>query len=287
MGMEASRTATKEQQENFFDFFHWRETEDVPNQILHALARWALLYEMPFPYMAVREEMLPQESIRFFSLDRSYIAALLDGAMSLGRSFDIDYRHDAEIMERVMDATFCESSNIRPRLQKKKVPGRDGAVNALSGRVTGFLLRSELVSGWRGLEFQAFPKGDEQEPLRALRLETLGTEVLLGLYMGEIHKLEIAQPPEGMHFGFSRKKGAKDIFEKRVRSLTDGKLLEGESALAQVVLRDSRHRVVNLAATMTNVQKVLGKGEINSALVALEMIQNPYTGEVAEGELGN
>lgn len=57
--------------------------------------------------------------------------------------------------------------------------------NALSGAVSGFLLRSVMVSGWRGLEFKAFEEGNDKEPLRALRLETLGTEVLLGLYVNE------------------------------------------------------------------------------------------------------
>lgn len=86
-----------------------------------------------------------------------------------------------------------------------------------------------------------------------------------------------------MHFGFSRKKDESDKFEKRVRSLKDGKLLEGESALADVVLQDSGYRVVNLAATVANIRDALGEGDINSALTALEMIQNPYTGEVVRG----
>lgn len=284
--MEQSWLIDRKNQMCLFDYFNWTGVQDVPEEILHSLAQWALLYDVPFPYMAVREEMLPPESIRFFFLDKNYIAALLDGAMSPGRSFTIDYQHDAKVIETVMDKALCESTRIRPRLQKKEANSPEDGKNALSGAVTGFLLRSVMVSGWRGLECKAFEEENEKVPLRALRLETLGAEVLLGLYVGEIKKLVIAQPPEGMHFGFSCKQGrdtAKqgNTFEKRVRSLTDGRLLEGEAALADVVLRDNKYRVVNLSETMVNIRNALGEGTINSAFTALEMIQNPYTGEVA------
>ena len=207
--------------------------------------------------------------------------------MSPGRSYAIDYQHDAKVIDTVMERAFCESTCIRPRLQKKEVKAPGDGSNAMSGVVTGFLLRSVMVSGWRGLEFKAFAEENDRDPLRALRLETLGTQVLLGLYMGDIKKLIIAQPPEGMHFGFSCKKergpdteGQRAIYEKRVRSITDGSLLEGEGALADVILKDGGYRVVNLSATMANIQRALGEGTVNSALTALEMIQNPYTGEV-------
>lgn len=281
--MEQSWLAANEEQKNLFDYFNWTGAPDIPEEILNSLARWVLLYDVPFPYMAVREEMLPPESIRFFFLDKSYVAALLDGAMSLGRSYTIDYQHDCRVIDKVMDRALCESSLIRPSLQKKERKPSEVGKNALSGAVSGFLLRSVMVSGWRGLEFKAFEEGNDKEPLRALRLETLGTEVLLGLYANEIKKLVITQPPEGMHFGFSRKKDETGKFEKRVRSLKDGKLLEGESALADVVLQDSGKRVVNLSATVDNIRDALGEGDINSALTALEMIQNPYTGEVVRG----
>lgn len=54
----------------------------------------------------------------------------------------------------------------------------------------------------------------------------------------------------------------------------------GEDALADVILKDDGYRVINLSATMANIQRALGEGMVNSALTALEMIQNLYTGEV-------
>lgn len=250
---------------------------NIPDEILSSLAEWALLYEVPFPYMAVREEMLPPESIRFFYLDRNYIFALLDGAMSPGRSFSIDYRHDIEIIDEVLGQAFTESRNIRPKLQGKAVQKMNASINTEEEVITGFLLRSVLVEGFRGLEFKAYGE-DEETPLRALRLETLGPEVLLGLYAGEITRLEIAQPPEGLHFGFTHKQSGG--FEKRLRSLEDGALLDGDGALADVAMRNESLRVVDLAGTVQNIQKRLGLPEADSAVAALEMIQNPFVGEV-------
>lgn len=64
--MEQSWLAANEEQKNLFDYFNWTGVPDIPEEILNSLARWVLLYDVPFPYMAVREEMLPPESIRFF-----------------------------------------------------------------------------------------------------------------------------------------------------------------------------------------------------------------------------
>ena len=263
-----------------FSFIWSRQSNgegDIPDEILSSMAEWALLYEVPFPYMAVREEMLPPESIRFFYLDRNYIFALLDGAMSPGRSFSIDYRHDMDIIDEALGQAFMESRNIRPKLQGKAVQKADMSINTNEQVITGFLLRSVLVEGFRGLEFKAYGE-DEKIPLRALRLETLGPEVLLGLYAGEISRLEIAQPPEGMHFGFTRKQNGG--FEKRLRSLEDGALLDGKGALVDVAMRNEPLRVVDLAGTVRNIQKGLGLSEADSAVAALEMIQNPFVGEV-------
>lgn len=263
-----------------FSFLQFQQTDgkgDIPDEIISALAEWVLLYEVPFPYMVVREEMLPPESIRFFYLDRNYIFALLDGAMSPGRSFSVDYRHDIEIIDKVLGQTIEESRNIRPKLQGKAVQKEEMPINANEENITGFLLRSVLVEGFRGLEFKAYGE-DEKTPLRALRLETLGSQVLLGLYAGEISRLEIAQPPEGMHFGFARKQSGG--FEKRLRSLEDGALLNEKEALVDVVMHNEPLRVVDLAETMQNIQKGLGLAETDSAVAALEMIQNPFVGEI-------
>lgn len=150
---------------------------------------------------------------------------------------------------------------------------------------TGFLLRSEMVAGWRGLEFRAYADLEKTKPLVPLRLETLGQDVLLGIFAGECVSLEIGQPPEGMHFGFETAPGGG--YRKLLRSLEDGSLYDGEQEkiYAGVKMRSEGLGVLNWAGTAENIQKALpgmdgGNGAVTSAHMALEMIQNPATGEI-------
>lgn len=54
------------------------------NYIINWLTKLRLLEGVPFPYIVPSEGMLPNESIRFFHLDRNWLDALVDGALSTG-----------------------------------------------------------------------------------------------------------------------------------------------------------------------------------------------------------
>lgn len=54
------------------------------NYIIKWLTRLRLLDGVPFPYIVPTDGMLPNESIRFFHLDRNWLDALVDGALSTG-----------------------------------------------------------------------------------------------------------------------------------------------------------------------------------------------------------
>jgi hypothetical protein len=47
--------------------------------------RATLFKGVPLFYLAADERMLPAESIRFFHVDQSWLTALIDGALSIGR----------------------------------------------------------------------------------------------------------------------------------------------------------------------------------------------------------
>ncbi|MEN6463150.1 MAG: hypothetical protein ABFC94_17505 [Syntrophomonas sp.] len=277
--MAKSWAAGRNNFDNFFDFLRADKVgSDVPAEITGPLAKWSLLYDVPFGYLVPNEKMLPPESIRFFYMDHDYLFALLDGAMSLGRLFDVDYQHDGLLIEQVMAKVFTERLKVRPRLQRKTQEDIDKAAetNTTGFVSTGFLLRSELVLGWRGLEFKAFDA--QGNTLQVLRLETLGPRILLGIFIGECDRLEIAQPPESMYFGFETKSGGG--YEKLLRKLDTGELYDKEGLYADVVPRPNGRRVVDWTATAQNIQDKLSLKEVNSADLALEMIQNPATGEI-------
>lgn len=248
-------------------------------QMRRELAGLALLYDIPFSYLVPAEEMLKQEELRFFHLDRNWIRALLDGAFGIGRHMGLDVTHDRKYLEDVYDTALAASMNVRSLMQNREAePMRNALLLAKEKRCTGFLLRSALVRGWRGLEFQAYGDLEGKETLKALRLETLSEDVLLGIYRGVIARLDIMQPPEGFHFGFN---GTDGRYTKRLRSLTTGRL--DEAGTTEAVVYQRNHRVIDVLKTSEDMKQKLGMKErepFTSAHLALQMIQNAYMAEI-------
>lgn len=280
----------------------------IPETILNTLAKWSLLYGVPYRYLVPGQWFLPRENIRFFYMDHDWLTALLDGAMSLGRLYDVDYEHDSQLIEQILEQVFERRMDVRPKLQglrgktmeQEMETRRVQALQLCHGTgpystdagnefvSTGFLLRSEMVAGWRGLEFRAYADLEKKKPLVPLRLETLGPNVLLGIFAGECVSLEIGQPPEGMHFGFEANPGGG--YRKQLRNRKDGALYDGEEKIyADVKMRDEALGVLDWTGTADNIQKALPgmngeNGTVTSAHMALEMIQNPATGEIYRKE---
>ena len=141
----------------------------------------ALLHGVPFSYLVPDERMLPPESIRFFWVDWRWIECLLDGAFSVGRAMLVDHQRDQS------HATNNAKSLVRNPHEI----------------VTGFLLRSDVVSGWPGLLVDEY-KAKENETKPPLRMERLLKNVLLCMFAGEVTAVNIHQKPETLHFGFDR-----------------------------------------------------------------------------------
>lgn len=161
-----------------------------------ALSSWlddlSLLEGVPFSYLVPDERMLPLESIRFFWLDGFWIECLIDGAFSIGR-------HTKSDMTR--DAAHKTDSNI-------------GNPHA---SVTGVILRSEVVSGWPGMQVDGYNKGQLRKTLRTTRLSP---NVLLCLFEDEITDVTFHQKMETLHFGFELDQG-KLVKELRNKTKVD------------------------------------------------------------------
>jgi len=150
----------------------------IPEDIFSWLSDLSLLNGVPFSYLVPDERLLPVESIRFFWIDRLWIEYLLDGAFSIGRVTEFDRKNELQ--------RFTELASKFPKI------------------ITGFLLRSDVVSGWPGLQVDG--KGtvniQNSQKLKLLRMERLSTNVLICLFEGEIQEVDIHQSPETIHFGF-------------------------------------------------------------------------------------
>jgi hypothetical protein len=183
----------------------WRaETmEELPATVRDWLARRVLLYGVPFVYLVPDERMLPLPSMRFFRIDPLWVKRLLEGACSVGRNST-----EAEIVDSILGDEFFRLAVDGCAKVRRRPPG-EGTLNTADPPLPtfpfeGFLLRSPLVRGWQGLEMEAWRwKKGEKDPVPAppLRIDRLAPDIMLCIFNGPLAKIEIRQPPEGMHFG--------------------------------------------------------------------------------------
>ena len=198
-----------------------------------------LLYNVPFNYLIPDEKILPQESIRFFYLDWFWVESLLDGAFSIGRVQQKDIKHD-----------------------KENSISRDNLKN-----ITGFLLRSQVVSGWPDLQIEGF--NDEKNKLKLLRSDRLSTDVMICLFDGVINQVDISLKPEGLHFGFE------PDYTLKLRDIQEGTEHDGWKTNGEYILNN---RVVNLGLLIKKITEVLTSNnqdtkDFTSEDLALQLIQ--------------
>jgi hypothetical protein len=211
--------------------------EEMCAEVATWLARLVLLYGVPLTYLVPEESMLPKESLRFFFVDPIWIQSLVQGASSVGNNGYGDSLIDQALSQWTQpnqptgaaqpSLTNQKAAGVRDRLRLQyeaaPLPAEEACLN---WPLTGFLLRSPVIEGWRGIEilgyrslseaerqhFDTASLNDEQKkkfategvvPLQALRLEQLGKDIMLGIFNGVIHQLIVRQPQEGLHFGLS------------------------------------------------------------------------------------
>ena len=149
------------------------------------LARLMLLEQVPFAYLVAHPQLLPVESARFFSVDRNWIGALVDGALSVGVQSSRDSWFQQVVQQIAPDAALR----------------RMGGPKAMSG----LLVRSALVAGWPALEVEATAKGT---PATLLRSERMAPSVLLCLFDGVPDTVRLRSPHQTLHFGTNARVGS-------------------------------------------------------------------------------
>jgi hypothetical protein len=229
-------------------------TATIPDEIGAWLGRLRRLYGVPFNYLVPDEGALPAESIRFFQVDPNWIYSLIEGATSVGRSSSSEAAHDAVFTTRLHGA-----STAAARLDRGVAPpsGPDPVP------VTGFLLRSEVVAGWPGLEVDVFDAADTR--LQPLRFDHLSATVLLVLVEGIVDHVHIHEPPEGLHFGID----VSPAYEKGLRYVTvpadapharPGDPIVG----APVPVEDRGARALAIGGLATRMEKALAAAHANT-----------------------
>lgn len=123
----------------------------APPSVVDGLAKLRRLEGVPIDYLVPDERMLPTESLRFFQLDPNWVYCLVEGAYSIARASALDH---------LQDAATCPHDAYH--------------------QVSGFLVRSSLVSEWPGLQVSA-EVSDPTAKHRTLRCDRIAPDMLLYL----------------------------------------------------------------------------------------------------------
>lgn len=189
------------------------DASPMPIYVAEWLARLRLLKGVPFRYLVPDEAMLPAESIRFFQIDQSWIDTLVDGAMSVGRSLSTGAQAPLATFERGASERSAPIVAARMPAIRARLLGVAPAL-VVSATVSGFVMRSRVVSTYVGLGVNVFPEGHTPadharnpsvpiELLEILRFEALGdqSDTLLCLVAGDAYRVDVHEAPEELHYG--------------------------------------------------------------------------------------
>lgn len=180
------------------------------------LSHLRLLVGVPFDYLVADERLLPDESIRFFYLDRSWTDRLVDGAIAVGKIGTREQAHHHGHAPAVNQQVDLSERVVRV-LQRGLKSFDDAKTEndlqpAAANTVTGFLLRSSAVSGWPHMDVRAY-RTDVAEPfdpadpkvqklqLNTLRLELLSPGLMIALFEGVPQLVILEEPHHGVMFG--------------------------------------------------------------------------------------
>jgi hypothetical protein len=247
----------------------------MPTLVVEWLGRLRLLYGVPFNYLVPSEAMLPPESLRFFQLDRAWMEALLEGALSIGRVTSGERELDAGRVEGVHERALAAGRELRGNA----VPA--AAHENTAGEVTGFLLRSQAVAGWPKLNAKGCADRSGETEVKKLRLTRLSDDVMLCLFDGAIEMAALHEAPEELHCGFEGSPPTLTTTLREVNGPTPGRQLEepdGKFAVAAVMAR-ADGRTLEAAATAASIEARLNTAfgqkltEFTSAEFALEMVK--------------
>jgi hypothetical protein len=257
----------------------------VPSELRDWLLQLRLLQAVPFAYLVPDALLLPEESIRWFYLDRRWTDALVQGALSVGTANSDDRAHLTAQYPAIREELDVEERNQRRRPGRARVLGGGGAVS-------GFLLRSRAVSGWPALHVRAFDVDptesddaqyaeDDDERIALLRLERLAPAVLLCLFDGIPKVVHIEEPRQGVQFGFDERTTAAGRVTATLQPRNAATFENLAHAPVDVPFRAGASGVVDIKRLERALQPIAGSGAddeegMDSAEYALQLVRFPY-----------
>ena len=257
---------------------------EMPAYMESFLAHLRLLIGVPFEYLVPDERLLPDESIRFFYVDRSWTDRLVDGTVAVGKMGTRELAHYQAHAPNVHSNLDLTERIVR--ILQRGLLGFDDAKKAAptdpAGIVTGFLLRSAAVSGWPHMDVRAFSEAlpwpislddAKKVQLTTLRLELLSPSVMIALFDGIPQTVWCEEPHHGVQFGVLLE-GGNFVVPRRTPT--------GENEQQPVVtvpVRAANPRVIAVAELrkkLTNLGDPNLVPQTGSAGFAIEMLDLPW-----------
>lgn len=246
--------------------------ENIP--MIQWLSRLRLLQGVPFAYLAPHAEFLAHESIRFFYINRNWTDRAVEGALSVGAISSQDRVLLQQIYKTLRDK--IDQYERRNASQERGFKETKGKAEVLSG----FLLRSNAVSGWPGIHVRGFrANGDEIE---LLRMERLAPAVLFVIMDGVPDEVQIDEPRQGIQFGV-RPSSASNPNQRKI-PLRDPET--GEKSLkaeATIPFRKGSPGVIDINALSKTIIEESNRfpdidvgATLDSAELALQLLRYPY-----------
>jgi hypothetical protein len=274
---------------------------EMPPYMESFLAHLRLLVGVPFDYLVPDARLLPDESIRFFYLDRSWTDRLVDGAMAVGKIGSRDQAH-----HQARSGPMSQQIDLTERIVRDLQRSRDSFANLKQVNdgnpvpadvVTGFLLRSAAVSGWPHMDVRAYSQDipDNTNPdtpfdpsvdpaksaqLPTLRLELLSPSVMIALFQGIPQLVTIEEPHHGVVFGVHA--SPVGTLEISLRDALGNQILVGRNAIPQTVpFRSGNMRVIDVKGLFDDLVTAQSTHnampDINgSAAFAIEALSPPF-----------
>jgi hypothetical protein len=268
----------------------------VPPDVVRFLARLRLLEGVPFNYLVPDAALLPIETIRFFYVDRNWLDALVQGALSVGTVNSADREQLAALHPIVRKEVDVAERLVRMKGEDAPAVDAAGRPLGVAGPMTGFLMRSRIVSGWPGLHVRAYAtdtRPDDQtipdmdtspDRVRVLRMERLAPAVLLVLFDGVPAVVHVEEPRSGVQFGVritsvdgtgAAKVPLRDVTKPNAGPL---KTPAGNVRTVNVPFRRNAPGVLDLQTLAERLRTAGGtkmKNPVDAAEFAIEMLRFP------------
>ncbi|GGX14245.1 hypothetical protein [Aquimarina muelleri] len=265
----------------------------LPENLENWLGKLSLLYGVPFEHLVPNSGMLPKESLRFFYVDPNWTNSMLDGALSIGSHSSRDTAQIEAVYTQLQQNVQGAMQMVRRKIAKAEMP--ETVTTDLA--VSGLLIRSQLISGWPGLEILAYEdytidtnnKAIPTNKIPALRMERLAPDVMLCLYAKMPKMIAFNEPKEGLSFGCitdSKEKNSGFLIPRYMGYHVGQPVGQPVGGIApenkaKIAYRSGDKGVIDINGTKTNLIAILKKhdalsssGDLSPADMGLQLIKS-------------